>query len=151
MNAEQIASLIPHAGSMCLLNRVVSHSVNNIVCTAMSHQLPTNPLRERGMLAAACGVEYAAQAMALHGALLAKTVAQDSGVTPSPRGGRLASVRSVDIFVRRLDDIQGELTIEATQIMGDANNMMYEFSVSASARPLLQGKATVILVAQNNP
>jgi predicted hotdog family 3-hydroxylacyl-ACP dehydratase len=150
MNAVQIAQLIPHAGTMCLLNEVVSHSVDKIVCKAVSHTLKSNPLRERDMLAAACGIEYAAQAMAVHGALLAQAVAKESTADQSPRGGRLASVRSIDIFVRRLDDIETELTIEAVQIMGDANNMVYEFSITAAAQLLLQGKATVMLVAQDN-
>jgi predicted hotdog family 3-hydroxylacyl-ACP dehydratase len=141
LSATDIARLIPHHGSMCLLAEVQYYDAERIKCTAISHRLQTNPLREDGILHAVCGVEYAAQAMAIHGALLAK---QDAG--KPPRGGRLASVRSVELSVSRLDDIDGDLAIQATHVMGDSNSMVYEFSVDAEGRNLLKGKATVILM-----
>jgi predicted hotdog family 3-hydroxylacyl-ACP dehydratase len=141
LSATDIARLIPHHGSMCLLAEVQSYDAEQIKCKAVSHRLPSNPLRENGVLHAVCGVEYAAQAMAVHGALLAK---QDAG--KPPRGGRLASVRSVELSVRRLDDIEGDLDIQATHVMGDSNSMVYEFSLDAGERNLLKGKATVILM-----
>jgi predicted hotdog family 3-hydroxylacyl-ACP dehydratase len=64
-----------------------------------------------------------------------------------PRGGRLASVRAVEFTASRLDDIDAELEICATQLMGDDNSMVYEFTVSAAERSLLKGKATVVLVS----
>ena len=107
---------------------------------AVSHRLATNPLRENGLLHAICGVEYAAQAMAIHGSLI-------SGQSDKPpRGGRLAGVRSLDLKVHRLDDIEADLEINATQIMGDENSMVYEFTVDAAGHHLLKGKATVILM-----
>jgi predicted hotdog family 3-hydroxylacyl-ACP dehydratase len=141
LNATDIARLIPHHDNMCLLAEVHYYDAEQIKCKALSHRLHSNPLRENGVLHAVCGVEYAAQAMAVHGALLAK---QDAG-TP-PRGGRLASVRSVELSVSRLDDIDSDLDIQATHVMGDSNSMVYEFSVDAGERNLLKGKATVILM-----
>jgi predicted hotdog family 3-hydroxylacyl-ACP dehydratase len=140
LNAAQIAKLIPHQGDMCLLDRVAHWDAAGIRCFANSHRLLTNPLRENGVLHAVCGVEYAAQAMAVHGTLL-------SGQSDKPpRGGRLASVRSVELSASRLDDVDGELEVSATQLMGDENSMVYEFTVTAAARTLLTGKATVVLV-----
>jgi predicted hotdog family 3-hydroxylacyl-ACP dehydratase len=140
VNATRIAQLIPHQGSMCLLAGVTQHDAQSITCTAVSHRLITNPLRENGLLHAVCGVEYAAQAMAIHGTLI-------SGQTDQPpRGGRLAAVRSLELHVGRLDDIEADLEITAIQIMGDENSMVYEFTVGAAARNLLKGKATVILM-----
>jgi predicted hotdog family 3-hydroxylacyl-ACP dehydratase len=140
LNAAQIAQLIPHHGSMCLLAGVTQHDAQSITCTAVSHRLVTNPLRENGLLHAVCGVEYAAQAMAIHGTLLA-------GQTDKPpRGGRLAGVRTLELKVNRLDDIEADLEINAIQIMGDNNSMVYEFSIEAAGRNLLTGKATVILM-----
>jgi predicted hotdog family 3-hydroxylacyl-ACP dehydratase len=141
LSATDIARLIPHHGSMCLLAKVQSYDTEQIKCKATSHRLHANPLRENGVLHAVCGVEYAAQAMAVHGALLAK---QDA--SKPPRGGRLASVRSVELSVSRLDDIEGDLDIQATHVMGDSNSMVYEFSVNAGQHNLLKGKATVILM-----
>jgi predicted hotdog family 3-hydroxylacyl-ACP dehydratase len=144
LNAAQIAQLIPHHGDMSLLASVNTFDAQSIHCSVKSHRLLTNPLRENDMLSAVCGVEYAAQAMAVHGALSSQKNASQ------PRGGRLASVRSVDIFVARLDTIQENLDVSATLLMNDENSMMYEFTVSIPSQILLQGKATVILVPKES-
>jgi predicted hotdog family 3-hydroxylacyl-ACP dehydratase len=140
LDAAQIALLIPHHGNMCLLASVNTFDAHHIRCSAASHRFPSNPLRENEMLHAVCGIEYAAQAMAVHGALSSQKN------TSLPRGGRLASVRSVDIFVIRLDTIEDNLDVYATLLMNDENTMMYEFTVSTPSQILLQGKATVILM-----
>lgn len=144
LNAAQIAQLIPHHGDMSLLASVNTFDAHSIHCSAKSHCFPTNPLRENDMLSAVCGVEYAAQAMAVHGALSSQKNASQ------PRGGRLASVRSVDIFVARLDTVQEDLDVYATLLMNDENSMMYEFTVSTPSQILLQGKATVILMPKES-
>lgn len=141
IDANQIQNLIPHAGNMCLLDKVLSFDAQGIVCIANSHRTQTNPLRENNMLHAVCGIEYAAQAMALHGALISPTSSK------TPRAGRLAGVRSVEFVVSRLDDIQEDLEIHATQLMGDENSMVYEFTVKIPNRVLLYGKATVVLIS----
>ena len=138
-DAAAIAALIPHRDSMCLLHEVRHHDALSITCTARSHRLPTNPLLENGRLHSVCGVEYAAQAMAVHGALLA---GRSRAV---PRGGRLAGLRSLELNVTRLDDIDAELEISATLVLGDGNNMIYAFTVHASSQLLLSGRATVVL------
>ena len=144
LDAAQIARLIPHQGDMCLLAGVTQYDPQSITCRATSHRLVTNPLRENGLLHSVCGVEYAAQAMAIHGTLI-------SGQTDKPpRGGRLAGVRSLDLKVNRLDDIEADLEINATQLMGNENSMVYSFTVAAAGRNLLEGKATVILMPAPN-
>ena len=144
LDAAQIARLIPHQGDMCLLAVVTQYDPQSITCRATSHRLVTNPLRENGLLHSVCGVEYAAQAMAIHGTLI-------SGQTDKPpRGGRLAGVRSLDLKVNRLDDIEADLEINATQLMGNENSMVYSFTVAAAGRNLLEGKATVILMPAPN-
>ena len=140
LNAVDIARLIPHHGDMCLLDAVQYYDAQTISCVAVSHRSTANPLRENGVLHAVCGVEYAAQAMAVHGALLAG----QSG--KPPRGGRLAGVRSVHMSVTRLDHIACDLTVQAHFVMGDENTMVYEFSVDALEHNLLKGKATVVLM-----
>jgi predicted hotdog family 3-hydroxylacyl-ACP dehydratase len=62
---------LPHQGSMCLLDAVTDWDAQRIRCMATSHRDVDNPLRAHDRLGAACGIEYAAQAMAAHGALLA--------------------------------------------------------------------------------
>ena len=125
---------------MCLLDAVREWSGEAITCTASSHTAPANPLRADGRLGAANGIEYAAQAMALHGSLLA-------GGADSPRQGYLTSVRGVTLHAARLDDLPGELIVRAERLSGDANNILYQFSVSHADRCLLAGRAAVVLDA----
>jgi predicted hotdog family 3-hydroxylacyl-ACP dehydratase len=136
-----IAACIPHQGSMCLLDAVIDWSATAIACRAISHTNPHNPLRAYGRLGAAAGIEYAAQAMAVHGALLANPGER-------PRQGYLASVRGVQMHVARLDDLPGELGVEAERLSGDANNILYRFSVSHGGRCLLDGRAAIVLDAE---
>jgi predicted hotdog family 3-hydroxylacyl-ACP dehydratase len=56
-----IRALIPHAGAMCLLDRVESWDATHIRCVTDSHHRADNPLRQSNGLRAICGVEYAAQ------------------------------------------------------------------------------------------
>jgi predicted hotdog family 3-hydroxylacyl-ACP dehydratase len=136
-----IARHIPHQGSMCLLDCVEAWDQMRIQCRASSHRAADNPLRAFGRLGAACGIEYAAQAMAVHGALLAPA---DAG---SARVGYLVSVRATKLHVPRLDDIAADLRVEATCITRSENNILYQFSLSAAGRLLLDGRATVVLDA----
>ncbi|UCV03681.1 hotdog family protein [Dechloromonas denitrificans] len=135
-----IAARIPHQGTMCLLDAVLDWSATTISCRALSHTDPANPLRAAGRLGAANGIEYAAQAMAVHGALLAPAGAP-------PRQGYLTSVRSVTLQVARLDDLPGELQVTAERLSGDSNHILYQFAVSHAGRCLLEGRAAVVLDA----
>ncbi len=140
-----IAARIPHQGAMCLLAAVVDWSETAISCRAVSHADPANPLRADGRLGAAAGIEYAAQAMAVHGALLA-------AAGERPRRGYLASVRAVALHVDRLDDLPGELAITAERLSGDGNHILYRFAVAHAGRSLVEGRAAVILdAAKENP
>ena len=71
MNRAWIEERIPHHGRMCLLDEVIEWDAQHIRCRSATHRDPDNPLRSHGRLGIACGIEYAAQAMALHGALAA--------------------------------------------------------------------------------
>ena len=133
-----IASLIPHQGAMCLLDRIVAWDAVSIRCLASSHRDPDNPLRVSGALPAACGIEYAAQAMAAHGALVGATGG-------APHGGYLASLRDVALAVRRLDDLVDDLEITAERQAGTGSQVAYRFGVTAGGRELLGGRALVLL------
>lgn len=137
-----IADHIPHQGTMCLLDRVEAWDDQHIQCRAGSHRTADNPLRSDGRLSAACGIEYAAQAMAVHGALLAP-----AGST-SARVGYLVSIRSTQLYVPRLDDIAADLWVEATCITRGENNILYQFSISAAGKMLLDGRAAVVVNAE---
>jgi predicted hotdog family 3-hydroxylacyl-ACP dehydratase len=133
-----IESHIPHRGRMCLLDEVLSWDAVRIRCRATSHRLTDNPLRAHGRLGAACGVEYAAQAMAVHGAIMAQT----AGATA--RGGFLTSVRNLVLLVTRLDDLETDLIASAERIAGDESSTLYGFTVSSAGRELLSGRAGIV-------
>jgi predicted hotdog family 3-hydroxylacyl-ACP dehydratase len=136
-----IAARIPHHGRMCLLHRLERWDADSVQCSALSHADPANPLRSAGSLLAAAAVEYAAQAMALHGGLAAPV-----GNPPTP--GFLASVRGVKFLVSRLDDIPGDLRVSAHKLAGDERQAMYSFALHSERGALLvAGRATVILNA----
>lgn len=134
----ELCALIPHAGMMCLLDGVEAWDEEHVVCMSNSHRLADNPLRSTGQLGAVNGIEYGAQAMAVHGGLLARA----KGGKES--GGYLAALRDVTLHVERLDTIDEPLRVEARQLMRSAGNLMYEFAISAAGVPLLSGRATVV-------
>ena len=134
-----IALRVPHSGSMCLLHRLCAWSAERIACSAISHRDPANPLRTQGVLLAPNAIEYAAQAMALHGALNAEPGA-------APTSGLLASARGVTLHVPRLDDVAGSLNIVASKLAGDSQQALYAFTLHDDGGKLLvDGRATVIL------
>jgi len=139
MTRDELAALIPHAGTMCLLDGVLSWDRNRIRCTARSHRAADNPLRHAGRLAVLCGVEYASQAMAVHGGLIA------DGVRPA--AGYLASLRDLSCHVARLDDIAEDLVIDAENLTGEGSRVIYAFSITAGDRELLSGRAAVVIDA----
>ncbi|HZP74830.1 MAG TPA: hypothetical protein VFB45_01685 [Pseudolabrys sp.] len=125
---------------MCLLDRVDAWDARSVRCLANSHRDPRNPLRSHRRLGAACGIEYAAQAMAVHGALVAQQAYAE-------RSGFLASIRGTTLHVERLDDIAAELAVEAQLVSPEGNVVLYDFAVRAADRALLEGRAAVILDA----
>jgi predicted hotdog family 3-hydroxylacyl-ACP dehydratase len=137
-----IVAHIPHQARMCLLDTVLSWDPDSIHCSASSHRLPDHPLRAHGRLGAACLIEYAAQAMAVHGALLASSPAR---ATPAAAIGMLASARSVELLVADLDSISTELSVRALRRHGDARGALYEFEVGSATRLLARGRASVLL------
>ena len=142
LNHAWIAAHIPHQGSMCLLENVLEWNEQRIVCDALSHTDPLNPLRAADRLGAATGGEYAAQAMAVHGALLAKSDA-------APTQGYLTSVRGLSLHVDRLDDLAGPLRVTAERLSGDARLILYQFHIHHGERCLIEGRASVVLDAQS--
>lgn len=139
LNHAQIARLIPHTGAMCLLDTVDSWGDASIRCRTSLHRAPDNPLRQEGRFGALCAVEFAAQAMAVHGRLA-------GAVAEQPRVGYLASLRELVCRCARLDTVEGDLVIDAQRLMGDGAQVSYRFSVGSATRELVSGRATVILL-----
>lgn len=134
---QNLAALVPHQGTMCLLDSVERWDEKEILCRTTSHRDPANPLRDGVILPAHVGIEYGAQAMAAHGAL--------SGGMPRGAPGYLASVRDVRLHVQRLDDIAGDLQILAEKLIGEGGRLLYRFALFAGERELMSGRVAVVL------
>ena len=150
LDRDWIEQHIPHKGRMCLLDEVLSWDARHIRCRSATHRTADNPLRAHGRLGAVCGIEYAAQAMAVHGALVAASAPLASAMSTSVRGsagpiGYLASVRNVALYVTRLDDLQTDLIALAERVTGDGRTVLYEFSVWGAEQQLLSGRASIVL------
>jgi predicted hotdog family 3-hydroxylacyl-ACP dehydratase len=129
---------VPQRGAMCLLEEVLSWDENTIACRAISHRDPANPLRRQGTLAAIIGVEYAAQAVAVHGGL--------SSNSSKPHNGYLAALRDVSCSVARLDGEREDLVVSATRVAAESGRLLYDFRVEAGGRELLRGRLSVVLI-----
>lgn len=137
---DEIVGLIPHSGAMCLLDGVLAWDQESIRCFSTRHRAPDNPLRQDNRLGALCAIEFAAQAMAVHGRLA-------GAIGGRPRAGYLTSLREIVCACDRLDCFASDLIIEATRLMGDEERVMYSFVVSCDAQKLVTGRATALLDA----
>lgn len=124
---------------MCLLDGVLDWDSTRVRCLTGAHRSSDNPLRSRGRLSAVCGIEIAAQAVAVHAALL-----RPDGVHERA-AGYLASVREVELYVGWLDDIAGDLIAGAERLGGDAFAVLYRFWIHGGQRLLIEGRATIVL------
>ena len=109
------------------------------------------PARKRALVTGASGllasaaIEYAAQAMALHGALSAAA----AGDRAAP--GFLASARDVRLACRRLDDLpsanRDELVVVGERQAADAARLLYAFVMRHDGREIASGRVAVVLDA----
>jgi predicted hotdog family 3-hydroxylacyl-ACP dehydratase len=130
--------LIPHRSAMCLLDAVVAWNEASIHAQSASHRRADNPLRSDGRLRAVHLCEYAAQAMAIHGGLLA----QRDGRVAAP--GFLVSLRAVKLHVARLDELPHCLDVHADKLIDSAGSFQYAFRVEHAGVLLAEGRAAVM-------
>jgi predicted hotdog family 3-hydroxylacyl-ACP dehydratase len=133
---KAIRELVPHQGAMCLLAQVLEWDATSIACRAVSHRDRSNPLRTGDALAAVMGVEYAAQAVAVHGSLV---------TGKKPDMGYLAALRDVICSVERLDLEKDDLVVRANQVAAESGRLLYDFRVESGGRELLKGRLSVVL------
>ncbi len=139
MTTPHPAELVPHAGSMCLLEQVLSWDDSTVVAITKNHTDLQHPLRSGGRLAMVHLCEYGAQAMAVHGGLLA---ARD-GQRAAP--GLLVSLRDVTLVGGDLSLAGPTLQITANRLHGDSTGWQYAFKAEAGGRLLGEGRAAVVL------
>ena len=139
-----IDTLLPHTGRMRLIDRIVSYDEQRIVCESDSHRTANHPLADAGTLSIVAGLEYGAQAMAIHGGLLA---AKAQPQRTRARHGFLVAASELRWFVERLDACAAPLTIEAVNELRSDHQVAYRFEIRAADLMLLRGRASVLLGA----
>jgi predicted hotdog family 3-hydroxylacyl-ACP dehydratase len=133
-----IGSLLPHAGSARMIDRVLSWDREHIVAATSRHRAADNPLRKDGRLAAVHLAEFGAQTMAIHGGLLTTAA---GGV---PRPALLVSVRD---FVATRDFIEllaGDLQVTARVVLASAGSFQYSFEVRHDGETIATGRVAAM-------
>lgn len=144
-NKEAIAKNIPHGKSMSLLESVLSIDEDKIICEAISHRDPNNPLIFNDKLSATAVIEYSGQAIALHRYFLHKEF--DEKDRQAPKEGYLAALKKVQFTIENLSEIERKLQIEAKSVYASGDKAYYEFRVLAEGVELVSGE---MIVAEAN-
>lgn len=135
----QIQGLIPHSGEMLLLAQVTALDETSLDAWADGHRDADHPLRVGGRLPASAGIEYAAQAIATHTALITEP-------KPNPPIGYLAVLTGVNWTAPRLDDIDGRLLVHVTRLSATNGGLLYEFTISGPDGPRVTGRQLIALM-----
>jgi predicted hotdog family 3-hydroxylacyl-ACP dehydratase len=109
----ELCHLIPHSEKMCLLDTVKQWDSDSIVCITQTHQKNDNPLRNNGSLPVSALIEYGAQAMAVHGALIAKDL------TEQIQEGYLAALKNVNFYQQTIESLSHCLTVSSKHIFSE--------------------------------
>lgn len=143
LSHAQIAALIPHSGSMCLLDAVQHWTETEIVCTTRSHLQKPHPLWNKTGLSSVHAVEYGAQAAAVHGGLLAQALGQHAAP------GYIVQIKDVELNAGCLDLIQEEFIVRAQKLLASAQGWIYQFSLSTATREWVQGRVSIGTLPKN--
>ena len=138
-----IAARVPHAGAMCLLDQVLGWDDAHLECLGRAADgAEAHPLARSGRLPCVAAIEYAAQAMALHGRL----VLEQAGAVGTPPRGFLAGLRAVRLHGRWVRSHSAPLRVRVDRFAGDSQQVLYDFTVEADG-PVAAGRAVVVLDA----
>lgn len=134
-----LRDMLPHAGATVMLDSVTAWDAASILCSSRAHLDPANPLRRGGRLSAVCGLEFAMQAAAAHGALRSGGVAQ--------RPGYVARLRDVSLAAPFLDEPGfGTLAVAARLQRDEGSGMIYDLALHAEDGTALVTATAIISV-----
>lgn len=134
LDRSRIESCVPQSGPMCLLDAVDYWDASSIICRAEPPGAD-HPLLRDGALHAIAVVEYAAQATAVHGAL----VEPNNVVRP----GMLVKLAGVELCARRIAPGGPVLTVRAEQLSANSAGCRYRFKVCAGDVLVVRGELIV--------
>jgi predicted hotdog family 3-hydroxylacyl-ACP dehydratase len=138
-----IEKCIPHAGAMCLLEKVLHCDDYVIRCETATHRDPANPLRNAQGLPVSAALEYAAQAAAVHGNLL-QTLSLSPATTV--RGGYLAVLSNVQWQEYWLHRINNPLCVDVRRESESDGGIDCSFSIHANGKTIVTGSMVVALM-----
>ena len=130
LNHADIERLLPHKGTMCFIDAVTDWDRETISCSAAAPSA-AHPLVRNGRVSALVAVEYAAQATALHGALL--------DTATRPQAGMLATLRDVSLHCVWFPVNKNLLTIHAKLLSRTDGGCSYSFKVASDHQPIASG------------
>ncbi|QSX79966.1 phosphotransferase [Lysobacter solisilvae] len=136
---DDILTLVPHQGAMCLWDEVVEWDAQAVRLRAFNHIHADHPLRSAGRLHAVHLCEYGAQAMAVHGGLRAR---EGGGRAAA---GVLVALRGVELHVERIDELHGPLECHAHVLVEGEGSQQYAFQIHHRDTLLATGRAAVML------
>jgi len=102
-----------------------------------------HPLLRDGALSAVAGCEYAAQAAAVHGALVDGAAA--------PKAGLLAKLMDVDLHASHFASEDGALAVRAIVVSRSDAGCLYEFDVAQDGVPVVSGRLIVAFASPATP
>jgi len=146
LNSQEIEQRLPHAGKMSLLDKVSYADLTVLKASASSYLNSDNPLRFNGKLASINGIEYAAQAMAIHSHLLSEAKKSGKGEQDATQTGYIATIRNVEINTPFFPETKAIIAIEVAQLMSDTNGFTYQFQISCEKKALISGKITIFVI-----
>jgi len=136
-----IEALVPQAGPMCLLARVVEHALGHTVC-AVDPGRSALLVASDGSLPAWLGLEYMAQCVAAHGGLVALARGEPA------RTGVLIGARRVRFDVPRFEAGR-ELHVRASHHRGERGLLAFDCEIRdarGGGPPLVHGRLNVYTV-----
>ena len=126
---------------MCLLESVEDWSELSVSCLTTTHRDSRNPLRFNGRLTVSAGLEYAAQAMGVHVGLIT------GGRQTGDKIGLVGAVRDIVFATDRLDDLDGQLVVNARRLVEGEQGYIYHFTVEHEHSTLIEGRASIFIKA----
>jgi predicted hotdog family 3-hydroxylacyl-ACP dehydratase len=141
LTCADILALIPHQGTMCLLDTVSYWDQERIAARSERRVSIEHPLDKADELLAIHLCEYGAQATAVHGGLLGRS----QGLPPQP--GMLVALRDVTLHVCHVNLRHADLEVTADCLLKTAGSSQYQFKIQQAGIALAEGRVAVIYSA----
>lgn len=139
IDINKLYQALPHSDDMCLIQNIIDWSESTICCSTTAHLDADNILAIDSRLPAWSGIEYIAQALALHGVLLKG--AEEQLVIQK---AFVATIQTAEIFTDDISQYPGALTIQATIIFSQENSAVFDCSLEYDGEELLSCECGVI-------